>query len=197
MAKNIKNYLATLIIALFVIAPAAYAQDAEKLIDDAKKYYKQGDYYKATDCLSKATKKINTITSEKLVLVLPPAPQGFTISKSTERGEGQEEATLGEGITRKYKSTDVEDAEIEVVIITASSMEAETQETAEPREGQETHISGKKAWLNFNTEEQNGVLEIFLDNARVRVYSSGFDNSNVMVEFAKRIDLSRIESLTK
>jgi len=194
MAKNIKKYFAMLIIALFVLAPAVYAQDAEKLIDDAKRYYKQGDYYKATDYLDKAKKKINDMMGEKLVLGLPPAPRDFVISKSTEREEGQEEVSLEEGISRKYKSTNVENAEIEVSINPVLLMEREVTATSE---GQEIYVGGKKAILNFDPEEKNGVLEIYLTNAIVCVYSSGFASSNVMIDFAKRIDLGKIESLMK
>jgi len=185
MAIYFKYIFAGLIFAVFIFTPAVFAQDAGKLIDEAKRSYDSGNYNKTKYLLELSLKKINERVYEKLNSTLPPPPKDFVVVKP-------EDGEISKG-ARAYKSLKVEDGEIYVNIESVSEKEETPLETEAPPINKKIDIKGKEAFMRYYPDTKMGDLKVILKNGRVYIDATGFEDPAILIDFARQMNFNKIE----
>ena len=188
--KLFKIFSVFIVIVVFSPVFSAYAQSSEKLIEEGITYYKSGNYYAARKAFEKVLIEIDSLMAKHVDSILPVTYGDFKISKTPEK-EGSQGV-----VTRRYASGSAKDREI---IVTIAPAFISSNESAGPDDVERKiiNIKGRKAFLDFKTEDKAGSLEIEIQNGKIYIYAEGFPDSYAIVDFANHLDLDKIEYFLK
>ena len=182
--------------ALFIIPGAVFADEITDSIEEAKEYYKEGDYVEAANSLDYASQLIRQKRSGNLESLLPEPLAGWSAEdvKSKAAGPGY----LGGMISakRKYKKNK---SSVTIEIITDSpALQSMVMLFSNPAYaaadgGKLTKIKRQKAIIKYHPSKKNGEINIVVAKQYLVSVKGRNVNENDLVDYASAIDYKTLK----
>jgi len=189
-------FIIFLISTLFIIPGAVFADEITDSIEEAKEYYKEGDYVEAANSLDHASQLIRQKRSGKLEALLPEPLAGWSAEdvKSQAAGPGY----LGGMISakRKYKK---DRSSVTIEIITDSPalqtvvMMFSNPVYATDDGGKFTKIKRQKAIIKYRPSQKKGEVNILVAKQYLVSVKGRNINQNDLVDYASAIDYKNLK----
>jgi TusA-related sulfurtransferase len=181
---------------LFIIPGAVFADEITDSIEEAKEYYKEGDYVEAANSLDYASQLIRQKRSGKLEGLLPEPLAGWSAEdvKSQAAGPG----CLGGMISakRKYKK---DKSSVTIEIITDSpALQSMVMLFSNPAYaaadgGKLTKIKRQKAIIKYHPSKKNGEINIVVAKQYLVSVKGRNVNQNDLVDYASAMDYKELK----
>lgn len=193
---KLKVIFLTLIITATLIT-SGYADEVVKLIKEALKQYKNGDYVEATNTLDYASQLIRQKKHDQLQSFLPKPLTRWTAEDETVQSVGTAMLIGGTSAKRNY----YKDSSIITIGIIADSpflqsimMLFNTPLIATATGGKLEIIKGQKAIVTYTPSDQQGEIKIIVAG-RILITLNGTNVSKEdMIAYANEIDYKKIAS---
>jgi hypothetical protein len=197
MDKTAIGFLTALFIGVSIfISGVVRADDITDSIEEAKEYYKEGDFVEAVNSLDYASQLIRQKRSGNLESLLPEPLAGWTAEdiKSQAAGRG----FLGGMISakREYKK---DNSSVTVEVITDSPalqsmvMMFSNPAYASADGGKLTKIRRQKAILKYHPSRKRGEINIVVARKYLVSVKGRNINKNDLVEYASAIDYKKLK----
>ncbi len=167
-------------------------------MEQAIKQYKAGDYAGAVNNLDYASQLIRQKKSEGLVTVLPSPLEGWKAGEPQAQAVGA--AMLGGGTTVSRDYTKGEST-VTVSIVTDSPlmqsmmMMLNTPMFAGASGGKLQTINGERAIVNYTKSQQNGDINIVVNNRFLVTVQGNNASLEDMISYAKAIDMKKLKEM--
>lgn len=191
-----KSYLAGLVVAFSMLPLVAFADDVTDSIDEAMKYYNEGEYADAVDSLNYAAHMIKEKKAEGLASFFPEPLEGWKAEESS--SETTPAAMFGGGVTAERVYTKG-NSEISIGVVTDSPMLQgmmmmfSNPMFASQDGGKLKKIKKQKAIVKYDKGRKNGEIMIIVAN-RIMVQIEGQRvTKEELMEYAEAIDYKLLE----
>lgn len=193
-----KLMVVALSILFMAFSGLGYADEVTDSINDALKYYQDGEYTDAIEDLGYALQLIKQKKGEELEAFLPKPLSGWTVQQSSSQAAGA--AMFGGGITaeRKYSKGS---SSITVQIITNSPlMQGVMMMLSNPMfaasdGGKLEKIGRQKAIVNFDPTNKQGEIKMVVANRFFILIKGHGITEEDLKGYAKAIDYKKLASL--
>lgn len=188
--------LAGLVMAFSLLPVTGFADDVTDSIEEALKYYNEGEYSDAADSLNYAAQLIQQKKAEGLESFLPEPLEGWKSKDAS--SEATAAAMFGGAVSAKRIYTK-DKSEITISVLTDSPMLQgmmmmfSNPMFASSDGGKLKKIKRQKAIIKYDEGEQDGEITIMVAN-RILVQIKGILVSlEDMIKYAEEIDYKKLE----
>lgn len=195
--------LALALVAGLVLSPAARADEITDQIDQAKRYYEEGDAVGAIAELEFALQALRGRIGQELLATFPEPPAGWTVSAAGDQQPGSI-PMLGSGtmLSRTYRA-DGGEASIEAQLMSGggflqgiAGMFLNPQMMAAQPNAKRVRIGRENAVATYDASDRSGQLVLDLGGkATIMLQGHALESSDPMVELANRWDLQKVKEL--
>lgn len=181
-----------------------WADEVTDQIESAKKLYLAKKYSEAVAELRFALAQIQSKQAERLTVIMPEPLRGWKADKAAGQYASAELMGGGMSIHRHYY-VESSDKSVDVEAVTDSPLlQAAMMWLSSPMFGamggstgkKPIKVEGNKAMLEFDAEKGTGELQMVVGTKTlVTVKGHGLDSSDVLVEYAKRVNTAKLKEL--
>jgi hypothetical protein len=193
---RVKGLIAISLAVVFLMSPAAgFADDVTDAINEALKYYKEGQYSSAVQNLNYASQVIQQKKGEGLTAFLPEPLSGWTAQEASSQAAGA--AMFGGGITvgREYTK---DESTVTIQIITDSPvMQSMVLMLSNPMYatsdgGKLERIKGQNAIVKFNTADNSGDIKMVVANRYFITLEGRQTTMEDLLAYARAINFNKL-----
>ena len=180
--------------------------EAVESLSSAQKLVKEGNYSKAVDEINYALSKVNELTAAGLITYIPEPAAGFTLINKQAQGVGAVVAIAGNaGATAEYTNDGGASVNLNIAIggmtgkmagmaALGSLFAGMSQEVGSSQQSRQVRVQGYTGTQIFDSSNQSGTLSFQVgDKISVTLEGYGIDSPEVLMQFAKNIDLAGLE----
>ncbi len=180
--------------------------EAVESLSSAQKLVKEGNYSKAVDEINYALSKVNELTAAGLIKYLPEPPARFTLVSKQAQGVGAGAAIAGNaGATAEYSNDGGASVNLNIAIggmtgkmagmaAIGSLFAGLNQDTGSSQQSRQIRVQGYTGTEVFDRAGQSGTLSFQVgETISVTLEGSGIASPEVLMQFAKKIDLAGLE----
>lgn len=202
-----------ILLSMAVVLSLSAPSFAEKLQDEAvdslttaQKLIKEGNYSKAVDEINYALAKVNELTAAGLIKYIPEPPAGFTLVNKQAQGVGAAASVAGNaGATAEFSSAGGASVDLSIAIGGMTGKMAEmaalgslfagmNQDAGSTEQSRQVRVQGYTGTETFDKAGNTGTLSFQLgDKTSVTLEGSNIDSPEVLMQFAKKIDMAGLE----
>lgn len=183
---------------LFISAVPVVADEVTDVIDEALQQYKAGDYSVAAGNLDYAAQLIRQKTGGKIVNMLPAPLPGWKADDPSSQAVGA--AMLGGGVSaeRAYSKGN---SRVKATIVADSPMlqgllmMLSNPMFATSNGGKLTKIAGRKAIINYRSQEKGGELQIVVANRFLVTVTGSEVSEKDLKDYASKVEFKGLDNL--